>query len=134
MSFLNFNALYLVLSERLRRSWKQVSNYLPSSYTTLNTFEQPETLNFGLQSFLQCEIQAAVPFLVSSSLANSFLVSSFLVSNVRTSLNQGRIQTKVEGGATWRGGDKNTIESERAEGAGKLLERSLRKFSGFSTE
>ena len=34
---------------------------------------------------------------------------------------QGRIQTKVEGGATWRGGAKDTMESERAEGARKFL-------------
>ena len=47
---------------------------------------------------------------------------------------QGRIQTEVEGGATWNGGAKNTIESERAEGAQKFLEPYSRKFSGFSTE
>ena len=47
---------------------------------------------------------------------------------------QGRIQTEVEGGATWRGGAKNTIESEWAEGPQKFFGRYSRKFSGFSTE
>ena len=47
---------------------------------------------------------------------------------------QGRIQTEVEGGATWRGGAKTTMESLHAEGVRKFLGRYSRNFSGVSIE
>ena len=48
--------------------------------------------------------------------------SSLILAPLRAHLGQGRIQTKVEwGGGNLERGRKNTMESERAEGARKFL-------------